>query len=358
MAEFKDRIPHTGGQLTIHKQGARYQLQYVHQNLNQAALVELVAVDGEPFEWINIVDEMSGRRPAHPPLRIEFPTDAEAMWGRSCRKCKSYFRAAMPYTELCPYCDHKADSLAFLTDSQRAFIKRQFDAIVAAMAGPDGETTINFESTAADSWAYTEEKQQTHFECTACKMEFDVLGDYVRCPQCGLRTTRQVIERRLNDIASDFEHDATSIPKDQRDQRQRRWRHHITACVAEFEAFARDITASLAALPSTPRRRKAVNELSLMSIKSADEKLRDWYGIELLTGIDQGERDFVNTMFNRRHLFAHSGGKVDQEYLDKTGDATVRLNEVIRVDSGEVRRLIMLVRQIAQNLQSERESIA
>jgi hypothetical protein len=359
MAEFKDRIPHTGGQLTIRKQGSRYQLGYVHHNLNQMALVELIAVDGEPDAWMNMVAAMAGEpRPKSPPLRIEFPTDAEAMWGRSCPKCRSYFRAATPYTEFCPYCDHKGDSFDFLTDNQRAFIRKQYDAIIVAMAGPDGDTTIDFESTGEESWAYSEEKQQTHFECASCKMEFDVLGDYVRCPQCGLRTTRQVIERKLNDIASDFEHDATTISKEQRDHRQRRWRHHITACVAEFEVFARDITGSLAALPSTPRRRKAISELSLMSLKSADQRLREWYGFELLTGIDQAERDFVNTMFNRRHLFAHNGGKVDQEYLDKTGDTTVRLNEVIRVDSGEVRRLIGLVRQIAQNLQNGRDSIS
>src|SRR5713226_9325902 len=35
-------------------------------------------------------------------------------------------------------------------------------------------------------------------------------------------------------------------------------------------------------------------------------------------------RTFRNRMFNRRHLFAHKGGTVDQEYLDKTNDATVR----------------------------------
>jgi uncharacterized C2H2 Zn-finger protein len=358
MAEFKDRIPHTGGQLTIRKQGTMYQLEYVHQNFNRMALVELVALDGEPVEWINMVNAMSaGPRSKNPPLRIEFPTDAEAMWGRSCPKCKSYFRAAVPYTELCPYCDNKADSFDFLTGNQRAFIKKQYDAIITAMAGPDGDTTMNFESDDAESWVYSEEKQQTHFECAKCEMEFDVLGDYVRCPQCGTRTTRQVIERRLTEIAADFEHDAANILKEQRDHRQRRWRHHVTACVAEFEVCARDVTSSLASLPSTPRRRRAISELSLLSLISADENLRDWYGLELLTGIDQGDRAFVNTMFNRRHLFAHTGGRVDQEYLDKTGDATVRLNEVLTIDSGAVRRLIALLRQIARNLLDGRDSI-
>ena len=38
MAEYKDRMPRTGGQLTILKKGNSYQLQYVHHNHNRAAL--------------------------------------------------------------------------------------------------------------------------------------------------------------------------------------------------------------------------------------------------------------------------------------------------------------------------------
>ena len=240
MAEFKDPIPHTGGQLTIHKRGQQYQLQYVHQNFNQVALVELIAVAGKAVKWVNMIDAMSGTQPAAaPPLQVEFPTDAEAMWGRRCPKCSGYFRTATPYTELCPYCDTKAESFDFLTESQRTFIKKQYDAIVSAMAGPDGATTINFNSD-ADSWAYSEEKQQTHFECAQCELECDVLGEYVRCPQCGTRTTRQVIERRLRDLEADFELDNQTISKEQRDHRQRRWRHHVATCVAEFEACGRE----------------------------------------------------------------------------------------------------------------------
>jgi hypothetical protein len=79
MAEFKDRIPHTRGQLTIRKQGARYQLGYVHQNLNQMALVELIAVDGEPDAWMNMVAAMAGEpRPKGPPLRIELARTSNA----------------------------------------------------------------------------------------------------------------------------------------------------------------------------------------------------------------------------------------------------------------------------------------
>ena len=77
----------------------------------------------------------------------------------------------------------------------------------------------------------------------------------------------------------------------------------------------------------------------------------------MLEGIDQGEQDFLHRMFNRRHLFTHSGGKVDQEYLDKTDDQSVRLNEIVRVDSKEVRRLILLVERMSIDLLDGFDSI-
>ena len=51
MAEFKDTIPHTGGVLTIHKQGQTYSLSYVHMSQNRVALAELIAVDGNAVDF-------------------------------------------------------------------------------------------------------------------------------------------------------------------------------------------------------------------------------------------------------------------------------------------------------------------
>jgi Zn finger protein HypA/HybF involved in hydrogenase expression len=357
MTEYKDAIPHTGGQLTIHRVGRGYQLTYVHHNLNRVALTELVAVAGEPVEWIDMVSEMRGAAPS-PAVRIEFPSDAEGMWGRRCPSCKSYFRTRIPQTEFCPYCNAKADSLTFLTAHQRDFIKRQHDAIVDAMAGPEGDTVVNFEGDADDSWGYADERQQTNFKCANCGLKSDVLGEYVRCPSCGTRTARQVIERKLAEISADFESDAQNISTDKRDQRQRRWRHHVSACVAEFDALGHDISKALAALPCTAARRKAILELSLPSITVTADKMREWFAIDLLHGVDDNDHSFLNRMFNRRHLFAHNSGKVDQEYLDRTDDSTVRLNEVVKITSNETRRLIALVQRLAEHLLLGFESIS
>jgi len=166
----------------------------------------------------------------------------------------------------------------------------------------------------------------------------------------GRRTSSNDREQHRSDNEKD-------IPKDQRDQRQRRWRYYVPTVVSEFEALGRDVASALAFIPATPRRRKAIAQLSFRHPPTAAKQLNEWFGFDFMEGVKDDERAFVDRMFNRRHLFVHAGGKVDQEYIDKTGDTWVRLNEVVKVDSKEVRRLIGLVEQIAKNLLDGFESI-
>ncbi len=354
MSEFLDEVPHTGGELTIQVRGGRYSLQYGHGNTNRMALVELIARDGSPVEVADLVGDLSSA-PTPIDLRVMLPTDAEAMFGRSCPKCGGYFRTMHPFTTKCAYCTWQGSQFDFYTTAQRAFIRRQFDAILTALKGPDGETTVNFDaelaqlSRAKSTWVYSEEKQQNHFGCPACALDVDVLGEYVRCPGCGKRTARDVFNRKTAALIADFELDVASIPKDERHQRERRWRHYVAAAVGEFEALARDLASNLAALPCTVSRRKQITELNFQGIRWAATKVAEWFDIDLFVGIDQDGQTFLLRMFQRRHLLVHRGGAVDQDYIDKTGDTTVRLNQTIRVGSNEVRRLLSLVRTIGVN---------
>jgi hypothetical protein len=185
-----------------------------------------------------------------------------------------------------------------------------------------------------------------------------VLGEYVRCPQCGHTTARKVILQKLDQLGSDFEAATASVPKENREERQRRWRAAVSSVVADFEALGREIARALARLPMTERRRKALREMSFQNILGAAETLTTWFDFDTLDGVSNDDRAFLHRMFQRRHLFSHNAGKVDQEYLDKTQDTTVRLHEVVQVRSNEVRRLITLVRGASARLLDGVESLS
>jgi len=361
MGDFKDQVPHTGGVLTIHKQGDRYALSYEHSNPHPAVFAELLVIDGEPVSFIDLGGLYANDDPPPTEVRAFLPSDSEGMFGRVCPGCKSYFRAGIPSSRFCPYCMTVAHALKYLTSPQCDFLRRQHDAIVAALAGPDGNTSVSFDEQVAqptrnDTWVYSEEKQQTRFKCT-CRLEYDVLGEYVRCPNCGKRTARQVFTRKLAALSADLEADAQRIPTDQREERERRWRHYVVACVAEFEALGRDVAMVLSWLPCVPARRTALGRLSFQSVLETAERLREWFGFDLLRGIDQQEQTFIARMFGRRHLFSHNSGRVDQEYLEKTRDTSVRLHEVVTVRSSNARQMIALVQKIGAKLLDDFESM-
>jgi len=357
MPEYKDQIPPTGGRLTISANGM---LEYVHHNRNHAAMVELTAEDGVATGFSDFLAGVTLAR--GPRANVIVPSDAEGMFGRCCPSCRGVFRASHLSTELCPYCDHVGKAHDFLTAAHREFVKAQYDAILEVHRSQKG-MTIDFDGRiekpmADDAWIINEQKNQTHFKCK-CRTTFDVLGEFVRCPSCGEPTARQVTTQRLDGVKADFDRDAASIPKDaqNREVRTRRWRSYVPICVSEFEAVARYMVRYLSQFPLTAKRRKCMQEISPQSLALLDGALRDVFDIDIFDGFTEGDRECVIKMFKRRHLFAHCGGVVDQEYLNNTGDSSVRLHERVDVRSREVARTIELTQRLAANLIEGVESL-
>jgi len=95
--------------------------------------------------------------------------------------------------------------------------------------------------------------------------------------------------------------------------------------------------------------------LLLIIIRLNYEKMMKKF--EILDNILHEDRDFMNKMFNRRHLITHTAGVVDQEYLNNTNDSSVKLNQAIRIRSKEIRKLLPLVKKAAINLIERIESM-
>ena len=100
-----------------------------------------------------------------------------------------------------------------------------------------------------------------------------------------------------------------------------------------------------------------MNALNFQQLRRAEECLRNWFNIEIFDRQSPSDVEFLVIMMQRRHLFTHNGGRVDEKYISETGDKTVRLNQVIKVRSTEIVRLIPLLHACAKNLYDGFESI-
>lgn len=233
-----------------------------------------------------------------------------------------------------------------MTQNQLQFIGNFCQAFVDAETkgetiSIDLDALINTLSENKPGWVYAEERQQSKHHCAQCKCTFDILGDYGVCPSCGHPNFHQVIVGKFDALEAHFKTVDEAITD--RHEREVEW-EKLTRCVSEFEALANTVRTHLLQLPATLARKAALANISFQRILTAAQRLEEWYGIDILRGMPEEDRQFLNLMFNRRHVFTHNAGRVDQEYIDNTGDNSVRVNQVIRLRSREIKRLLPLVR--------------
>lgn len=362
MSEFQE-IASSGGQIELlYQENDGVALQFRHANPHACAAIQMgVSLDGTRLEYWPIygVDQRPPQ-PESPMVSAFVISDREGYFGRACPKCKSYFRTSSPgKITHCPYCGIRAVNAAFTTKNQLEFINKVRESYIAAFEKKQS-VTIDLDKIASElasnrpAWAYSEESQQNRFECPKCKNRYDILGEYAGCPGCGKRNSLQVFERSIAEVEQRF-NKADAELKD-RHEREVEW-ERLSRCISDFEAMARDIQKQLQFVPATPKRKKDIEGMSFQNILKANECLLSWFGFEMLFRFPDDDKTFLNRMFNRRHVLTHNGGRIDQEYLNNTGDTTVRLNQKIVVRSNEIRRLIPLLRKVAQNLFQGFESI-
>lgn len=287
-------------------------------------------------------------------------SDRHGMFGRRCPTCQSYFRTdACPGDRFCPYCGSSGKSIHFLTDNQLKYIAAFCSSFLDAHDG-DKDVILDLDKLAGElpqnkpQWLYTEEQQQNSYACASCKARYDILGEYGLCPHCESPNAAGVFKAKLDAMEKQL-HDADEKHSDRHD-REVEW-EKLTRCVSEFDSMANQVRSYMLRLPASPQRKSALRALTFQNILKVNDWIRDWYAFEILDGVSDVDRRFLNIMFNRRHVFVHKAGRVDQEYLDNTGDTTVRLNQVLRVKSKEIRRLLPLVRECGLRLIKGYESI-
>jgi hypothetical protein len=364
MPEFKDKIGAAAGKV-----------EYLY-NPAQGISVKISASSRGFFAMYIVAVSLDGKRllsevpatgigvsPVYPqPSVITYiQSDEQGMWGRNCPFCHKYFRTkhVMGIT-CCPYCSNAESGLAFVSKDQWTYITACYDAFARAHVQKKSAAVELADITdKTPAWHYSEEKQQFHFKCAEadCAAETDILGEYGYCPRCGRTNARKLFAEKTAKMLARVEHTEKTVlgPQAQAEI----WEDMTKNCVSDFEALANHLRIKLLRFPMTANRRKKVEELSFQRPLQADESLEQWFDIGLLEWagdqttpkrkMSPSESQFVKEMFQKRHLFVHRGGIVDDDYLGRSGDTNVRLGERIGVRGWEVKRFVECLRMMAAN---------
>ncbi|PKO03587.1 MAG: hypothetical protein CVU43_01690 [Chloroflexi bacterium HGW-Chloroflexi-5] len=305
-------------------------------------------------------------------LSISLPTDERGFIGRQCPnpKCHSYFKIK-PGTGIigkeipvhCPYCGHIGDSSDFVTPDQLEYAKsiavREFQKSLGNMVsnwGRDLERStrggfiqfkVEYKENPQPIQYYREKKLETLTTCSSCTLEYSVFGLFSFCPDCGIHNSIQIFNQNL-ELAKKM----VSLAKElvDADLSIRLIEESLQSVISALDGFGRVICNAAKNKAKLPEK---IEGISFQNIQKAKTEIITQFGFDISSSINDEEWKFVNTCFQKRHLLAHSFGIVDQKFVDKTNDTSIKIGKRIFVSEEEVINLITFVKLIGAGM-SER----
>lgn len=287
-------------------------------------------------------------------FRVLIVTDQRSMWGRKCPHCKQYWRAGTPglaEVTVCPYCGKYSRAFECLSDAQRAYVDAccilyerilteekdgyyeisARELLAQAMASEDGVTP-------APPEFFMEKQRQTRFTCDSCANATDVLGRFAYCSSCGTRNDAALLRHDLDGLRTGILAGASPTTA-------------LKEAVDAFDAVGRNLARQLTSLvPMTKSRRARWDRVNFQQLEATARILKSDFDIDIFDGISDSDRNAAALRFHRRHLYAHRGGVVDQQYIDDSGDRTVQVGLLIQETRETVLPLLSQVSKLTENL--------
>jgi hypothetical protein len=302
---------------------------------------------------------------------ISIPVDEKGMLGRECpnSECLGYFKIE-PGTGLigdnipfhCPYCGHTGEQNQFHTPAQIEYAKSVVINEFTQALRKDIQTwdrelrrksrgsflklSVQYKGRPHPIHYYAEEDLETEIVCDQCKLHYAIYGVFGFCPDCRTHNTLQILEKN-------FELVEKQIALSDRTEDQE-LASYITAdalenVIAAFDGFGRE----LCKIQGSP------TNISFQNIVRAKDRVMNLYKIDISSAISADGWEAINRGFQKRHLFAHSMGVVDQEYLSKAKDPNAMEGRKVSLSIEEIRELMHSLRLVATymatNLSGEAE---
>lgn len=303
-------------------------------------------------------------------IYVNLPTDDKGLTTRLCpqEECKGVFKVKFG-TGLkgenlpchCPYCGWTSDAGDFETPEQIEYAKSvALNQLMSALSKDLKDWARELEQSTRNSLIkmklevkgdgyvpirYYQEKQlETHITCNECTLEYAIYGVFAFCPDCGIHNSFQILEKNLELVEKEI---TLAESLDDKDFRQHLIQDALENAVSAFDGFGRATCSAFASKASEPERAK---EISFQNINGARVKVQALLGFDLAGSIEPDQWVLVIRCFQKRHLFAHTMGVIDDDYIRKANDPTAVIGRKIATDSNEVRELAGLLKAIGSKL--------
>ena len=297
-------------------------------------------------------------------VNISIPKDSDGYSGRECPnpECRKYFKITFG-TGLkgenpcyCPYCGFSSDHSDFHTSDQIAYAKSvtirkitdAFDKDLKEMEfeiKPKGPFGIGVSMKVKRGsphpiYTYGEKELETKIECANCALKYAVYGVFAYCPDCSEHNSLQIFNNSMDVIIKTLEIVKTldEVIANQMIV------NALEDCVSSFDGFGREICHLHSSHSSNPNQAERIR---FQNLKGALKSIKKYYGINICDGLENDEWIAAIISFQKRHLFEHKMGVIDEEYIRKTNDRDAILGRKISLDKDEIIELIRILKLIS-----------
>lgn len=312
-------------------------------------------------------------------IPIELISDSKGYLDRECPNdnCKQTFKVSMEDWKekfsdeavYCPVCGHKAKSDKWWTQNQLdeiqnivksyafSYIQKELDKSFKNLENAQRNNKffrISFKPGKKISFVNNPIGQSPEWEqdiqCPSCKARFSIIGTPYFCPCCG----KNIIEKTFDDSMENIIKMIDSLDELKKfflesygeDRSESMCRSILEGTlgdiVSAFQTFAKTVFASLS--------EKKVRSNDFQMIQKGSDLFKEACGFGYDSFLAQKEINSLIIAFQKRHLFEHNEGIVDEDYLKKSGDTTYKLNERIILNKKEVIETIHTINKLSVGL--------
>lgn len=271
------------------------------------------------------------------PDKVEFtlaiPT-AEGFLGRECNapNCRRFFKVhkdSLHSQMHCPYCGQDFPNDQLWTQGQIRYageavaheilpqLAQHFsDILRRGFSGPGWTFKAGPPTPPPPTPVPPPERSvDSELSCPHCSTRFQVDGIFGFCPGCGLENLL-LYDANLSIIRSEI-----AVGQNP----ERALRHAYADLVSTFEMFCRK-EAIKRSLPPT-------NFQNLVAARAA---FRDGLHLDILDRLTATQELSLRRVFNKRHVWEHNGGIVDQRYVDQVPEDAAILGLKAPLSVGEL----------------------
>lgn len=300
-------------------------------------------------------------------IRVQMPSDEDGLVGRECPNpdCLGYFKikfgTGLKGENLpchCPYCGHTEGQDHFWTQDQLEYAQSIMANEVSKALKVDVrewdrelrhstrnsfiKLSMEYKGRSHPIYHYQEKQLETKVTCEVCTLEYAIYGLFAFCPDCGTHNSSQILKKNLELIVkllalADEEHETELaellVVK------------ALETAVSTFDGFGRAYCVAHADQASDPEQAKGISFQNLVKARTTFQNVFDK---DFAQGLADEEWNFTLRCFQKRHLFAHKMGVVDDAYLRTANDLSAVVGRKVKLAGDEVRKLLPLLEQMGK----------